>query len=105
MPAQKPIKFYLTQLEHIIEDEDSDRTTIFRTLSKDDITHIENLGEAPYKRFVKREQKEILKNDLDKYPPLVDVELLIEENVVSENSLLDDKWFSQLITMCNLKTN
>ncbi|MGG4495522.1 hypothetical protein [Brevibacillus reuszeri] len=104
MSAQKPIRFYLTQLENYIEDNDSDKTTIFRTLSKDDVAHIENIGEAPFKRFVKREKRVIDKNQLKHYPPMVDVEVYIEEKEVTENSLLDDAWFNTLVTMSNTHT-
>ncbi|GED32115.1 hypothetical protein P9G84_02530 [Brevibacillus centrosporus] len=97
MSAQRPIQYYLTQLEVDVLDNGSGQTTIFRTLSKDDVTSIKDIGDAPYKKFIKRERRVIQKCDLVDYPPLVDLIVKVDEDSLATKSLMDDEWFNQLV--------
>ncbi|MDC0764144.1 hypothetical protein POF51_25835 [Brevibacillus sp. AG] len=104
MSALKPNKYYLTQLEHDM-DNDSDKTMIFRTLSKDEMVHIKDVGEAPYKKCVQRERRVINKEELKDYPSLIDIVVLLDEKDVQEKSLFDDQWFKELVNNSSQNTH
>lgn len=97
MSAQTPKRYFLSQLEVDVLDDGDGNTTVFRSLSREEVARIKDYGDAPFKRFIKREKITIKKSDIAKYPSIVDVEVLIDTDDFTEKSLFDEEWFEQLM--------